>query len=66
MNGITHAAYNLTTGEILECERANYLKKRVAFIQKTDRKLFGTTGRWVWAHGANAVEKVCAKANRGY
>lgn len=66
MNEFNHAAYNLATGEIITCERANYLKKCVAYRQKTDREYFGVNGRWVWAHGANAVEKVCAKANRGY
>lgn len=66
MNNNTHAAYNLTTGEILTCEHANCLKKCVAIVQKTNREYFGINGRWIWAHGANAIDKVCAKANRGY
>lgn len=66
MNGINHAAYNLTTGEIIACERANYLKKCVAYTQKINRESLGVKDRWIWAHGTNAIEKVCAKANRGY
>ena len=59
----THAAYNLATGECLETNHANHLKHCVARIEYRNRKMYGAPkGRWVFAHGKNALSKVIQKA----
>ena len=51
---ITHVAYNLDTAEIIETSHGNYLKKCV--------KAAGGGNRWIYAHGKQAVKRVCQKA----
>ena len=56
---MTHAAYNLTTGEILTTNRANHLKRWVARHTVNDRKWATAHGevlppyRWVFVHGGS-------------
>lgn len=56
---MTHAAYNLATGEVLTTNRANHLKRWVARHTANDRKWAQAHGeslppyRWIFAHGAN-------------
>ena len=45
------AAYNLTTGEILACEKGNHLKRCVAIVSRNN-------------HRDGVVNAVMAKANR--
>ena len=60
---MTHAAYNLTPGEIIMIVGSgNSFKRRIASVQRCDHALGYGKGRWIWAHGKDAVEKVCAKA----
>lgn len=61
MKDIQHAAYNLTTGEVCICLTGNQLKRHVAHIEKTNRKLNYGKGKWVFAHGAYAFENLMAK-----
>lgn len=59
----THAAYNLLTGELMETNHANHLKRCVARHERLNRYRYGLSrGRWIYAHGLNALEKVCKKA----
>lgn len=53
---ITHVAYNLDTAEIIEANNGNYLKKCVASSSKHNG------GRWIYAHGKQAIKRVCQKA----
>ena len=56
---MTHAAYNLATGEVLTTNRANHLKRWVARHTANDRKWAMAHGeplppyRWIFAHGAD-------------
>jgi hypothetical protein len=56
---MTHAAYNLATGEVLTTNRVNHLKRWVARHTANDRKWAQAHGepfppcRWVFAHGAD-------------
>ena len=52
----THAAYNLDTCEIIETSHSNYLKNCVAYASKHNG------GRWIYAHGKQAIKRVCQKA----
>ena len=55
------AAYNLTTGEILACEKGNHLKRCVAIVSRNNHR-DGVGNEWIFSHkGVNAV---MAKANR--
>lgn len=45
-----HAAYNLTTGEIINAERANHLKRMVACAEKFNREYYHEPGKWRWCH----------------
>lgn len=67
---MTHAAYNLTTGEILTTNRANHLKRWVARHTVNDRKWAQAHGeelppyRWVFVHGGSwddCLAKLAAK-----
>ena len=61
MTNQRHCAYNLTTGEILTCERGNQLKRCVSIIMKNDKEC-GVRGEWIFGHkGINAI---MSKANR--
>ena len=57
-----HAAYNLTIGEILESPYGNRLKRWVAETNRLNKALGFGKGRWIFAHGKDAVKKVCVKA----
>lgn len=57
-----HAAYNLTIGEIFETSHGNHLKRLVAEANRLEKALGLGKGRWIFAHGKDAVKKVCAKA----
>ena len=56
-----HMAMNITTGEIMETRTGNQLKRGVALAEHFNRKYWGEKGRWIFAHGANAEEKLAAK-----
>ena len=45
-----HCAYNLTTGEILTCEKGNQLKRCVAIISRHDKRYYGCRSQWVFGH----------------
>lgn len=45
-----HVAYNLSTGEIMNCNRGNYLKREVARTERVNRELYGISGQWRWCH----------------
>ena len=55
-----HCAYNLTTGEILTCEKGNQLKRCVAIISGHDKRYFGCRSQWVFGH--QGMDKLAAKA----
>lgn len=56
-----HTAYNLTTGEIIQTNHANHLKRCVAHVNRHDRAHGYTGNRWIFAHGLNSLQKVCEK-----
>lgn len=59
-----HAAYNITTGEVLTSNHANHLKRWVAYhIDRTIRE-GGEAGIWVFAHGKNWKRSLAAKRDR--
>ena len=45
-----HSAYNLATGQIINCLYGNQLKKAVALTQRVDRELYGIEGQWRFSH----------------
>lgn len=61
-----HAAYNLITGEIVAGNTTNHLKRIVAYNSFINRYYYNSPNKWVFAHGKNAIEKVCEKANIYY
>ena len=56
-----HCAYNLTTGEILTCEKGKHLKRCVAIIAKNDYE-YGVRGEWIFGH--KDINAIMSKANR--
>ncbi len=45
-----HTAYNVTTGQIINCTCGNQLKRAVAYEKATDKKLWGVGGQWRFSH----------------
>jgi hypothetical protein len=45
-----HSAYNLVTGQIINCPCGNQLKKAVALTQRVDKELYGVSGQWRFSH----------------
>ena len=45
-----HSAYNLTTGEIINSNSGNYLKREVARADRFDKEVYGIKGQWRWSH----------------
>ena len=45
-----HSAYNVNTGEIINCTGGQQLKRAVAETQKVDRELYGVRGQWRFSH----------------
>ena len=60
----THAAYNITTGEVLTSQHANYLKRWVAYNVSRNIREGGEAGVWVFAHGKNWKRSLAAKHDR--
>ena len=60
-----HIAFNLRTGEVLMTSRSNHLKRGVARINAWDIANGYGKGKWVFAHGQNAQDRIIAKAQRG-
>lgn len=50
---MTHAAFNLTTGEVLTSPHANNLKRRVKRNTAWDIAHGYGKGEWVFAHGSD-------------
>ena len=55
---IKHFAYNLATQELIGNVRGNALKRSVRWHQHYARKYGEPKGVWVFAHGADACEKL--------
>ena len=71
---MTHAAYNLITGEVLTTNRANHLKRWVARHSKNDNDWARANGyqfighKWVFAHGTSwddCAAKLAVKLGKG-
>ena len=45
-----HLAYNISTGEIINCVGGQQLKRAVAYTRKVDKELYGTSGQWRFCH----------------
>lgn len=45
-----HCAYDITTGEILCCDRGNQLKRSVALTKRANKEMFGVAGQWRFCH----------------
>lgn len=46
-----HSAYNIYTGEILNCDKPNYLKRQVAYTGKFNKNYCNINkGGWRWSH----------------
>lgn len=50
---------DITTGEILCCDRGNHLKRSVALTKKVNKEMFGVAGQWRFCHdfGKKWIEK---------
>lgn len=60
-----HIAYNTLTGEVMMTNRANHLKRWVARTERWNIAHGYGTGKWVFAHGNNAIDRITAKVQRG-
>lgn len=45
-----HVAYNLITGEIMNANRGNHLKREVARTQRLNREFYHIGGQWRFCH----------------
>ena len=61
---MTHAAYNLTTGEMFTTNRVNHLKRRVARANAWDKAHGYGKPVWMFAHGANWQAKFADRLAR--
>ena len=52
-----HIAYNFTTGEIITCETASYLKKIVRYQTKVNREWGCRSNKWVFSHNGQVNQK---------
>lgn len=52
-----HIAYNLTTGEIVTCDTASYLKKDIRRQTKVNRKWGCNSNKWVFSHSGKVSQK---------
>ena len=59
-----HIAMNITTGEVMETRTGNQLKRGVAIAEHYNRKYWGEKGKWIFAHGSKAEEKLAAKVKK--
>lgn len=51
MMNYRHCAYNIHTGEIINCEKSNGLKRQVAYTGKVNKYYYGANkGGWRWSH----------------
>ena len=60
----THAAYNITTGEVLTSKHANHLKRLVAYRTWANLEFGEGYSKWVFAHGKNWKRSLAAKRDR--
>ena len=51
-----HIAYNLTTGEIITCDAASYLKKVVRSQTKINREWDCYSNKWVFSHNGKVSQ----------
>ena len=56
-----HVAINIETGEVLSCTSVSGLKRHIAHITRWNVRHGYSAGRWIFAHGSNAQEKLCHK-----
>lgn len=60
-----HAAFNLTTGEVILTARASALHRRIKHNEAWDiAHGYYAKSEWVFAHGDKAYEKLCDKSAR--
>ena len=51
MMNYRHSAYNIYTGEIINCEKPNHLKRQVAYTGKFNKDHYNINkGGWRWSH----------------
>ena len=58
---MTHAAFNLITGEVRTTNHGNHLKRCVKRSNAWDKAHGFKPGKWVFAHGENWREVLGAK-----
>lgn len=58
-----HVAYNPTTGEVLECNSGNQLKRWVARTNRWDLANGYGRNRWIYAHGKDAYQALATRNN---
>ena len=56
-----HIACNLVTLEVVTCERACDLRRRVAQITRWNVAHGYREHRWVFAHGSEGMDKLCER-----
>ena len=59
-----HIAMNITTGEVIETINGNHLKRCVAIAEHYNRKYNGVKGKWIFAHGSKAYDKMAIKVKK--
>lgn len=52
-----HIAYNLTTGEIITCDTASYLKNVVRRQTKVNQEWGCNSNKWVFSHNGKVNQK---------
>lgn len=50
MFGYRHVAYNVYTGEIINCAYGNQLKRAVAITKALDKEHYRIGGQWRFCH----------------
>jgi len=53
-----HVAYNIDTDEIITSNHSNHLKRLVKQNNKWNREHELPTGRWLFAHNKQGVERI--------
>lgn len=59
-----HMAMNIDTGEVMETRRGNQLKRGVAIAEHSNCKYWDAKGRWIFAHGSKAEERLAVKVEK--
>ena len=63
-NNRPHAAYNLTTGEVLMANNVRWLKSAIRSTNIYNETNYKIKSKWVFAHGRDYQKKLIAKIGK--